>query len=162
MLMPPFLHFSISYNRCPIQQELNDSKRDAIGRLTFDLSLVSNWGRANLVLFNASKTLFLQLSTRHNLPDNYLLFFNDIQFPLSSTLNTLGVFFTKNLNWQFPISTLAKSASKKLGVLWRLRPFSLPLSCLLYTLCFYSPMYGIWLSFLGEFNSHSFIKQGRV
>ena len=60
--------------------------RDAIGCLTSDLSLVSDWGRTNLVLFNASKTQFLQLSTRHNLLDNYLLFFNDTQLPLSSTL----------------------------------------------------------------------------
>ena len=32
-----------------------------------------------VVVFNASKTQFLQLSTRHNLPDNYPLFFNDIK-----------------------------------------------------------------------------------
>ena len=77
-------------------------------------------------MFNASKTQFLQLSTRHNLPDNYLLFFNDTQLPLSSTLNTLGPSFTKNRNWQFHISTLTKSASKELGVLWRLRPIFSP------------------------------------
>ena len=53
---------------------------------------------------NASKTQFLQLSTRHNLPDNYSLFFNDTQLTLSSTLNTLGLSFTKNLDWQFHIS----------------------------------------------------------
>ena len=45
---------------------------------------------------------------------------------LSSPLNTLGLSFTKTLNWQFHISTLAKSASNKLGVLWRLRPFFFP------------------------------------
>ena len=117
------LHFSTSYNRRPTQQELNDSRRDVIGRLTSDLSLVSEQSRANLLLFNASKTQFLQLSTRHNFPDNYSLFFNDTQLPLSSTLNILGLSFSRNLNWQFHISTLAISASKKLGVLWRLRLF---------------------------------------
>ena len=106
------LHFSTSYNRRPTQQKLSDSRWDVIGCLPFDLSLVSDWDRANLVLFNAAKTKFLQLSTRHNLPDNYPLFFNDTQFPLSSTLNTLDLSFTKNLNWQFHISTHAKSASK--------------------------------------------------
>ena len=93
------LHFSTSYNRRPIQQVLSDSRRDAIGCLTSDLSLVSDCGRANLVLFNASKIQFLQLSIQHNLPDNYPLFFNDIQLSLSSTLNTLGLSFTKYLNW---------------------------------------------------------------
>ena len=118
--------FSTSYNRRRTPQELSDSRRDAIGRLTSDLSLVSDWGKANLVLFNASNTQFLQLSARHNLPDNYLLFFNDIQLSLSSTLNTLGLSLTKNLNWQFHISTLVKSASKKLDILWRLSIFFSP------------------------------------
>ena len=117
------MHFSTSYNRRPTQQELNDSRRDAIGRLISDLSLVFDWGRANLDLFNTSKPQFLQLSTRHNFPHNYPLFFNDTQLILFPTLNTLSLPFTKNLNWQFHISTLAKSASKNLGVLWRLRPF---------------------------------------
>ena len=78
------LHFSTSYNRRPTQQELNDSRRDAIGRLTSDLSLAYDWGRAKLFLFIASKTQFLQLSTRHNLPDNYPLFVNDTQLSFSA------------------------------------------------------------------------------
>ena len=69
---------------------------------------------------NASKTQFLQLSTRHNLPDNYFLFFNDTQLSL---ISTLAQSFTKKLYLQLHISTLVKSASKKLSVLWRLRPF---------------------------------------
>ena len=100
------LHFSTLHNRRPSQQELNDSRQDAIERRTFDLSLVSDWGRANLVLFNASKTQFLQLSTLHNLPDNYPLFFNDTQLPLSSTLNTIknGNFISLLLLNQLPRS----------------------------------------------------------
>ena len=77
-------------------------------------------------MFNASKTQFLHLSTRHNLPDNYPLFFNDTQLSPSSTLNILGLSFTKNLNWKFHISSLAKTASMKLGVLCRLRQFFSP------------------------------------
>ena len=111
------LHLSTSYNRRTIQQDLNDSRQEAVGSLTSDLSLVSDVGRAKLVLFNTSKTQFLQLFTRHNLQDNYPFFFNDTQLPLSSALNTLGLAFTKNLSWQFHISTLAKSGSKNLIVL---------------------------------------------
>ena len=69
------------------------------------------------------KLNFQQLSTRHNFPDNYPVFFNYTQLPLSNTLNTLGLSFTKNLNWQLHISTLAKSVSKRSSVLWRLDPF---------------------------------------
>ena len=75
------------------------------------------------MMSNLPSSKLLQQSTQHNLPDNYPLFLNDTQLPLSTTLNTLGLSFTKNLNWQFHISALAKSASKKLGVLWCLRPF---------------------------------------
>ena len=117
------LYFSMSYNRHPTQQEFSDSRWNAIARITSDLSLVCDWDRANLVLFNASKTQFLQLSTWHNLSHTYPLFSNDTQLSLSSTLNTLGQFFTKSLNWQFHISTHAKSASKKVSVLPFFSPF---------------------------------------
>ncbi len=52
------VHYSTSFNRRPSLQELNASKRDATERLTSNLSAISNWGRANLVKFNASKLNF--------------------------------------------------------------------------------------------------------
>ena len=110
----------------PNEQKLSGSRWNAIGPLTSDLSLVFHWSTTHRILFNASKTESLQLSTRHNLQDNYLVLFNETLLPLSSTLNTLGQFFPKNFNWQFHSSTLAKLVSKKLGVLWRLRPFCSP------------------------------------
>ena len=76
------------------------------------------------MLFNASKTQFLHLSTRHNLPNNYPLFFKDIQLS-PSALNIIDLYFTCNLNWKLHIS-LAKTASMKLGVLSRLRQFYSP------------------------------------
>ena len=153
------LHCSTSYNRRLTQQELSDSRQDAIGRVNSGLSLDSDWGRSNLVLFNASKTQLLQLSTRYSFPDNYPLFFNYTQLPLSSALNTIGPSFTKNLNWQFNIYTVAKSASKKLGVLWRLRPFFSPSKLLalnrgLIRPCMEYGSHVLW----GRFNPHSFIK----
>ena len=102
-----------------------------IGHLSSNLSLVSNLGRANLVLFNTWKTQFLQISNRPS--DNYPLFFYYTQLPLSSILNTLGLSLTENLNWQFLISNLATSASKNLGVLWRLSLRPVPPRCLLCT-----------------------------
>ncbi|MPC56848.1 hypothetical protein E2C01_050814 [Portunus trituberculatus] len=67
-------------------------------RLTSDLSKISDWGEENLVVFNASKTQFLHLSTLHNLPENYPLFLNDTQLSPFSILNILGLSFTHNLN----------------------------------------------------------------
>ena len=120
------LHYSTSFNRRPTLQELNDSRLEAAERLASDLTIISDWGKKNLVSFNASKTQFLHLSTRHNLPNNYPLFFDNTQLSPSSTLNILGLSLTQNLNWKLHISSLTKSASSRLGVLYRLRQFFSP------------------------------------
>ncbi len=117
------LHFSTSFDRRPTIQDLQDSRLKAEERLTLNLALISNWGRRNLVSFNASKTQFLHLSTRQNFPNSYPLFFENTQLSHSSTLNILDLSFTQNLNWKLHISSLTKSASSKLGVLYRLRQF---------------------------------------
>ncbi len=57
------LHFSTSFDRRPTLQDLQDSRLEAAEHLTSDLAIISNWGRRNLVSFNASKTQFLHLST---------------------------------------------------------------------------------------------------
>ena len=75
------------------------------------------------MLFNDSKTQFLHLSTQQNLPDNYPLCFDHTHLSSSSTLNILRLSFTKTLKWRSHISSLAKSATKKLGVLCRLHQF---------------------------------------
>ncbi|MPD03737.1 hypothetical protein E2C01_099387 [Portunus trituberculatus] len=81
------LHLSTSLQRRPILQEVNRLRRDATERLTSDLSKISAWGRKYLVVFSASYTQFLHLSTQHNLPDNYPFFFNDtyVTVPLFHT-----------------------------------------------------------------------------
>ncbi len=119
------LHFSTSFDRRPTLHDLQDSRLEATERLTSDLVLLSDWGRRNLVYFNASKTQLLHLSTRHNLPNSYPLFFDNTQLSSSSTLNILGLSYIQNLNWKLYIS-LTKSASSKLGVLYRLRQFLFP------------------------------------
>ncbi len=47
------LHYSTSFDRHPNQQVLQISRIDAAERLTLDLSIVSAWGRRNLVSFSA-------------------------------------------------------------------------------------------------------------
>ena len=95
-------------------------------QLTSDLSPISNWGRENMVVFNATKTQFLHLSTRHNLPHNYDIFFENTQLRPSSVLNILGVSFSRDLSWKDHINSLSKSASKRLVVLRCLQNFSTP------------------------------------
>ncbi len=119
------LHYSTSFDRRPTLQDLEDSRLEAAEHLTSDLALISDWDRRNLVSFNASKTQFLHLLTRHNLSNSYPLFFDNTQLSPSSTLNILGLSFTQNFNWKFT-SVLTKSASSKLGVLYRLCQFLSP------------------------------------
>src|ERR1700755_775199 len=95
----------------------------ALEQLTSDLSRISNWGRENMVVFNASKTQFLHLSTRHNLPHNYDSFFENTQLKPSSLLKIVFVSFSYDLSWKDHIISLSKQASKRLGVMWRLQHF---------------------------------------
>src|ERR1700755_3496807 len=78
-----------------------------------------------MVVFNATKTQFLHLYTRHNIPHNYNIFENT-QLKPSSVLNILGVSFSRDLSWKDHITSLSKQASKRLGVLRRLRSFFTP------------------------------------
>src|ERR1044072_2152719 len=103
-----------------------------------------------MVVFNASNTQFLHLSTRHNLPHNYDIFFENTQLKSSSLLNKLCVAFSRNLSfentqpkpssvlnilgvsfscdlsWKDHIISLSKQASKRLGVLRCVRGFFTP------------------------------------
>ncbi len=123
------LHYSTTFNHRPTLQELNHSRLEAARRLTSDLTIITNWGRRNVVFFNASKTHFLHRSTRQSLPDNYPLFFDHTQLFPSSTVNIFGLSFSHNLNWKSHISSITKSASSRLGVLYRLQHFIPPNRC---------------------------------
>ncbi len=126
------LHYSMSFTRQPSLQELNTSERDATERFTSDLSVISDWGRANLVKFNASKTIFF-IDLLSIIFQTTNLFFNVTQMSRSSTFYILRLSFTKNLDWKFHISSLANTVSMKLNVLCRPRQFSPPTRCLLCT-----------------------------
>src|ERR1700755_2540123 len=137
------LHYSFHFERRSSQQQLIEARRVALEQLTFDLSRISNWGRENMGVFNATKTQFLHLSTRHNLPHNYDIFFENTQLKPSSVLNILGVSFSRDLSWKDHITSLSKQASKRLGVLRRLRSFLCHPSCLLCIGVLFTPVWGM-------------------
>ncbi len=148
------LHYSTSFKRQPNPEELETSRNDATERLTSDLSIISDWGRRNLDSFSAPITQFLHLLTRQDLPHSYPLFFNNTQLSPSLILNCLGLSFTQKFNWKFHILSLARSASSRLGVLYRLQPFPPP--SIAYNLqgpC--ASFYGVCMPCVGRFNTHS-------
>ena len=120
------LHYSFHFERRPTQLQLSNAREAALERLASDLSRISNWGRENMVIFNASKTQFLHLTTRHNLPNTYNIFFENTELKSSPVLNILGVSFSRDLSYKDHIVSLTKQASKRLGVLRRLQNFFTP------------------------------------
>ncbi len=149
------LHFLTSFDRRSTLQDLKDTRLEAAECLTSDLAIISDWGKRNLVSFNASKTQFLHLSTRHNLPNSYPLFFDNTQLAPSPTLNILGLSSTQNLNWKLHISSFTKSASSKLGVLYRLRQFLFPHTVDVHIQGPCPPSYGVRITCVGGLHAHS-------
>jgi hypothetical protein len=120
------LHYSFHFEKHPTQLQVAHARRVALEQLTSDLSRISNWGRENMVVFNAAKTQFFHLSTRRNLPHNYNISFENTQLKPSPILNNLSVSFSRDLSWKDHIISLSKSASKRLGVLRLLQNFFTP------------------------------------
>ena len=82
-----------------------------------DLQSISEWGTRNLVKFNTSKTQLLTISLS-NTPSNYPIIFEDSEIPPLNSINILGLQISSSLSWRDHIVQIAKSASKKLGVLF--------------------------------------------
>ena len=83
---------------------------------------VSDWVRRNCVNFNASKTCFIPISLS-NLPSDYSISFENVEIAPLTSVNILGLEISANLSWRNHIEGIAKSASKKLGVLFKCRSF---------------------------------------
>ena len=89
-----------------------------------NLQSISEWGTRNFVKFNTSKTQLLTISLS-NTPSNYLITFEDSEIPPLNSVNILGLQISSTLSWRNHIVQIAKSASKKLGILfWCKRYFN--------------------------------------
>ncbi|MEL6606597.1 MAG: reverse transcriptase domain-containing protein, partial [Cyanobacteria bacterium J06614_10] len=107
----------------PPSSEVRSASRIAMSHsINVGLEGVSAWGRQNLVNFNASKTCFIPISLSTFSSDYSIIFENTEIEPLSS-INILGLNVNSKLSWRSHIEGLAKSASRKLGVLFRCRSF---------------------------------------
>merc|ERR1712105_377636 len=71
---------------------------------------------------NASKTQFLPISLSTT-PSVFDIHFENIEIEPLSSINILGLNVNSNLSWRPHIMEMAKSASKKLGVLFRCRSY---------------------------------------
>ena len=116
------LHCSSSFLTQPSSHTRILSRNTISDTLNSDLTSISQWGTDNLVKFNASKTQFMAISLSSTPSDVSLSFENNEITPLES-INILGIQVASNLSWRDHITNIAKSASKKLGVLFRFREY---------------------------------------
>ena len=119
------LHSSTIFPSRPTTLSRLSSRTDAISSLETDLMSISAWGAANLVKFNSLKTKFLPITLSHS---NHIqnIQFEDNLIPPSNSVNILGLNISSNLSWKPHISEIAKAASQKLGMLFRLRSYFTP------------------------------------
>src|SRR5678816_4427705 len=83
------------------------------------LDRICGWGRLNLVKFNSLKTQLLQIAIS-KIPSNFPISFDGSFVSPVDYINILGLNI-KKMAWRPHITTVAGAASKKLGVLFRLR-----------------------------------------
>ncbi len=116
------LHISTSFSRPPREDALIHARQSMVESVRDDLDSILQWGAANLVNFNSSKTQCTPFSLKHSKFEPNLSFNNNLIVP-KDTLSALGLNFSSDLSWKIHTTGLAKSASQKLGVLFRFRKF---------------------------------------
>ncbi|KAJ8722965.1 hypothetical protein PYW07_004145 [Mythimna separata] len=107
-------------------KELIRSEREAMVERTNDsLQAVSEWGEANLVGFNATKTQ-ARLFTAKRSPFTLAPAFRNVSLECADRLQLLGVEISSDLNFGRFIESKAKIAARKLGVLAKVRQYFTP------------------------------------
>ena len=76
-------------------------------QLTSDLLRISNYAEKTW-LFSVSQNLVSPSLPKHNLPQNYYIFFEYAKLKPSSVLNILGSYISRDLSWKDLINSLSK------------------------------------------------------
>ena len=95
--------------------------------LLYLLLLMQHWGRSPT---GAGRTVLDSMPSRHAsflflflIYTNYTISFENVEIAHLTSVNNLGLEMSSNLSWRNHIEFIAKSTSKKLGVLFRCRSF---------------------------------------
>ena len=94
------------------------SQTELAGTLEHDLSAILEWGTDWLVSFNANKTKLLSIN-RNDIVEHLPISMDQNNLPESTSFKLLGLSFSKDLSWTNYITSIAKSASMKIGSLFR-------------------------------------------
>ena len=116
------LHSSTHFKSAPSFASRVASRLQLSDSILADLDGISRWGHSNLVKFNSLKTQLLHISLSKT-PPNFPILFDGSPVSPVNNINILGLNINNKLSWKPHITMVAKAASKKLGVLFRLREF---------------------------------------
>src|SRR6201990_2143322 len=116
------LHSSTHFKSAPSFASRVASRLHLSDSILADLDRISQWGRLNLVKFHSLKTQLLEISLSKTPPNFSISFYGSPISPVDN-INILGLHINKKMSWKPHITMVAKAASKKLGVLFRLREF---------------------------------------
>ena len=108
---------------------LPSNRNNVASSITLDLDKLNKWGSQNLVSFNANKTQCYLISRNENKNFPNILF-GPNTLKMCDSLFMLGVSVASNLSWNEHISSVAKSAARKIGFLFRFKRFFTPLHLL--------------------------------
>ena len=120
-MIQPYINLHPSSGSLPPNAR-SQSRLATSSTINSDLQRISVWETRNSVKFNTSKTQLLTISLS-NPPSNYPIIFDDSQIPPFNSINILGIQISSSLSWRDHIIQIAKSASKKLGVLFRCKQY---------------------------------------
>ena len=109
--------------------DIIDNHVTSYAKLNRDLYRLSSWAKKWLVTFNATKTVFLQVSRKTNPSPKPILYLNGQIIKEAPTHKHLGLTFNANLTWSDHIGNLVSKASKCIGLLKRLS-HDVPRQCL--------------------------------
>ena len=116
------LHRSFTFSKPPSHPELFDRREQTFESLNADLEVVSLWGNNNRTTFNSSKSQYIAFSNRTPIQDSSIQFIDSV-IPCSTSIDVLGVKITKSLSWTEHIQNIYKTASQKLGLLYKTKPY---------------------------------------
>jgi hypothetical protein len=98
-------------------------------KLNRDLAKLSTWASDWLVTFNATKTVYLQITRKNNPYPKPILYLDGVQIVEVKTHKHLGLTFNSHLTWSDHITQLVSKASKCVGLLKRISR-DVPRKCL--------------------------------
>ena len=116
---------SFFFKKRPNSREIETKRREMHISLNNDLARIYNWGRANRVDFNASKTQCCYLTHKVKEPSVNLTL-DSVNISESESLELLGIAINSDMRWNAHIIKIAKEASKCLGFLKRCTKYFTP------------------------------------